>query len=151
MNNYDAVLVFDRPLKINDKMVYGYLYDSVFCSASSFDEDEYISYLVGADKWQAHSNTINPDKSWTDTSTNKTYPSNSSYVRGYCNRACLDNPLRYFFKERIVLNYEEEYLDGWFIVSEKFWRESLDMILELNIAEREQMKVAENEDDDLPF
>lgn len=156
--NYDSILVFDRPITLKDDqnnewMAYGYVYDSTVCYA---DEYTYVRYLVGLEKWFAMGNISNPDKTWTDSKTGITYTDKDDYVKEFCQIAFCDNPVSFFSKKDITFSLPKDCVEDNFIISEKFWKVAVNMILDINVAEQnapktEQVEINNDEDGELPF
>lgn len=153
----NSILVFDRPITLKDEnksecMTYGYAYNSTVCYA---DEYDYARYLVGLEKWFSMGNYANPDNTWIDSKTGIVYEDTDDYIKEFCWNAFDDNPVNFFYKNNIQITLPEECFDGSFIVKENHWKEAMNMILDINVAEqkakREQIENNNDEDDGLPF
>lgn len=156
--NFNSILVFDRPITLKDDdgsnwTAYGFVYDNTVCVADGYD---YVKYLVGLEQWFSMGNKTTLDNTWIDNKTGLIYKDKDEYVRVFCWSSFYDNPVSFFCKNDIQITLPEDCLDNSFIINENYWRDAVNMILDLNVAEqkakREQIENNnDDEDDGLPF
>lgn len=125
--NFDSILIFESPLIIKGKKVYGFVYEMT----SDFCINIQVEYLTGIAKWINIGNLITSQGQWCDNKNNMLYGGESEFVKDFCKQAYEENHIGYTFQENLQFGYAEEDIIDNLIVSEKFWDWAIGQMEEL--------------------
>lgn len=128
--DFDSYIVYEQSLVFGEEegdTVYGVLYNSNYYPRPNSTARKYLQYLLGALKWEAEGNQIVSKTLWADKD-GKAYNPDGRHIKEFCKQAYQENPIKFYCKKGIPVEYTESDLDGSFVISEKLGKALLEDI-----------------------